>query len=258
MSRFTSLGCLLLGLLALTAAPQSPLDGQCCYPCAEPCLPVAESVCAPPVVQCTVLAPQWVTEYCPQTITHYRRETRERSIVVYRDVPFIKTIEEAYTVMVPETRTRTVVETINHPVYRDIELRKTTMTPQIEAREASHTVCRMVPFQEERTVCEVVDRVASTGPAVFHTAGYQRESTAVVETLPPPPAAPGDQNAPSPSPRAAPGSMATPSRSCKAARSPRTCTNPRNSRTWSPPRRPKPIRRRRGQRAAMAEQECRS
>ena len=82
-----------------------------------------------------------------------------------------------------------MVETINHPVYRDIELRKTTVTPQIEAREASRTVCRMVPVQEERTVCEVVDRVASTGPTVFRTAGYQRESTAVVETLPPPPTA---------------------------------------------------------------------
>ena len=203
MSRLRLLAYLSLGLLALTTAPQSRLDGQCCYPCSDPCLPMAAPVCASPVVQCTVLVPQWVIENRPQTVTRYRRETRERTIVVYRDVPFTKTIEEAYTVMVQQPRTRTVEETINHPVYRDIELRKTTMVPQIEAREASHTVCRMVPVQEERTVCEVVDRVATAGPAVIRMAGYQRESPAAV-AVPPPPTAASDRNAPPPPPTTPP------------------------------------------------------
>ena len=105
MSRFTSLGCLLLGLLALDGGTAEPV-GRSMLLSLRRAVPAGRGIRVdPPVVQCTVLAPQWVTEYCPQTIAHYRRETRERSIVVYRDVPFIKTIEEAYTVMVPETRT---------------------------------------------------------------------------------------------------------------------------------------------------------
>ena len=86
-------------------------------------------------------------------------------------------------------------------------------TLQIEAREATRTVCRMIPVQEERTVCEVADRVASAAPAVIRTAGYQREST--VETLPAPPIALGDRDAPPP-PAAAPlaGSAAAPGNVC--------------------------------------------
>jgi hypothetical protein len=113
--------------------------------------------------------------------------------------------------MVPERRTRTGVETINHPVYRDIELRKTTVVPQIEAREASHTVCRMVPVEEEQTVCEVVDRVASAGPTVIRTAAYQRESAEPVPALPPPPA---DRNAPPLPPTAPSPAVAPPGGAC--------------------------------------------
>ena len=93
------------------------------------------------------LAPQVVTEHCLRTITHYRRETRQRMVTVYRDVPTTKTVKEEYTVMVPETRTRTVTETVNRPVSRQIELRKTAMTPQIESRQSTRTVCRMAPFR---------------------------------------------------------------------------------------------------------------
>jgi len=156
------------------------------------------------------LVPQCITENCIKTVTHYRRETRERTMVVYRDVPITKTIEESYTVMVPETRTRTVVKTVNHPVYRDIELRKTTMVPRVEARQASRNVCRMVPVQEERTVCEVVDRAEIGGPPVIRTAGYERES-ATTDTVPLPSKAPPvsatadarDRNAPPPPPSTA-------------------------------------------------------
>ena len=55
-------------------------------------------------------------------------------------------------------------DTINHPVFRDISLRKTDMTPQLEARQATRTVCRLVSFQEERTVYDTVNQCDSNAP----------------------------------------------------------------------------------------------
>ncbi len=213
MSLFKFLVFTLLGLLAVTAAPQSPLHGQCCGTCGDSCLPAAPlcPIFPPPTAQCTVLVPQVVTENCTQTVTRYRRETRQRTIVVYRDVPITKTVEESYMVMVPETRTRTVVETVNHPIYRDLELRKTAMVPRIETRQATRTVCRMVPVQEERTVCEIVDRGETAGPAVIRTAGYERE-LAAVDSVPSLPKAP-----PEGSPTAAPDRDSPPSPPVAAA-----------------------------------------
>jgi hypothetical protein len=175
----------LLGVVAVGAGPQSPLQGQNCGTCGQSC-PVAPACPSPPnecCHPCTVLVPQTVIEFCPRTITCYRQETRQRMVTVYRDVPTTKTEEEHYTVMVPEVRRRTVVDTINRPVYRDLELRVTAMAPQIEVRQATRTVCRMVPVQEEKTVCETVDRTAAASPVVIHTVGYQRETT--VDALPP-------------------------------------------------------------------------
>ena len=148
----------LLGVLAVSIGPHSPLQGQSCSTCGQSCESAAASACPSHCDDCTVLVPQTVIEYCPKTVTRYRQETRQRMITVYRDVPTTKTVEEEYTVMVPEVRRRTVEDTINRPVYRDVELRITDMAPQIEARQATRTVCRLVPVQEERTVYETADR----------------------------------------------------------------------------------------------------
>jgi hypothetical protein len=143
-----------LGLLVAVAALQIPLQAQTCDKCAAPAAPA----CQPPPAECTVWVPQIVFENRTVTVARYRHETRERMVLVNRDVPVIKNIEEEYTVMVPQTRTRTVEDTINHPQYHDIVLRKTDMAPQIEARQSTRTVCRLVSFQEEKTVYDTVNQ----------------------------------------------------------------------------------------------------
>jgi hypothetical protein len=157
MNTFKFIGFMALGLPALALAQQTPLYGHDCDSCGQWQAPAEVAQCRPLQQECTILVPQVVTEQRTMTVTRYRPETRERISQVYRDVPVTKNIEEEYTVMVPRTKTRTVEDTINHPVFRDIELRKTKLTPIVEVRQTIRTVCRMVPVQEERTVCEVVN-----------------------------------------------------------------------------------------------------
>ncbi len=88
-----------LGLLAAAAALQIPLQAQTC----DTCEPAAQA-CQPAPRECTVWVPQIVFENRTITVARYRHETRERMVLVNRDVPVIKNIEEEYTVMVPQTR----------------------------------------------------------------------------------------------------------------------------------------------------------
>jgi hypothetical protein len=143
-----------LGMPAVALALQIPLMAQTCDTCTQP----APACQPPPPAECIVWAPQIVFENRTITVARYRHETRERMVLVSRDVPVIKNIEEEYTVMTPQTRTRTVEDTINHPQYHDIVLRKTDMAPQIEARQATRTVCKLVSFQEEKTVYDLVNQ----------------------------------------------------------------------------------------------------
>jgi hypothetical protein len=134
---------------------RSAARGQCCSPPVEIC-PAEVTSCAPAAAPATCLVPQVVMEKHKKTVVRYRRETRERPVTVYREVPEKKTVEEEYTVMVPQQRTRTVEVSVDHPVGQNLELRTTTMTPRTEVRQATRTVCRMVPVEEERTIYEVV------------------------------------------------------------------------------------------------------
>jgi hypothetical protein len=142
MLRFLIAGWILAdaGLSASARAPCCPLLAETCY--------------VPAPVQC--LTPQTVIEKQIRTVTRYRNENRERRVTVYRQVPETKTVNEEYTVMVPQSRSRTVDVTVKQPVAQNIELRTTTMTPFTDTRQTTQTVCRMIPVQQERTVCEVV------------------------------------------------------------------------------------------------------
>ena len=122
-----------LGLVVAVVWPRATLQAQDGDSCARPAAPACQS----PPAQCTVWVPQIVFENRTILVARYRHETHERMVLVDRDVPVIKNIEEEYTVMALQTRTRTVEDTINHPVYRDISLRKTDMTPEVEARQAT-------------------------------------------------------------------------------------------------------------------------
>ena len=97
------------------------------------------------------MVPKVVMEKQKRTVTRYRHETRERTVVVNREVPEKKTVEEEYTVMMPQQRTRTVEVMVDRPVAQNLELRTTTMTPHTETRQTTQTVCRMVPVEEVRT-----------------------------------------------------------------------------------------------------------
>ena len=180
--------CALLWPLLILVASPGPLLGQgcCCGPSPGPLLGQG---CGCTPATCTIRVPQLITEYQTKLVTRYRPEIRERMVAVYHDVPHTKTIEEEYTVMVSETRTRTVAHTINHPVYGAIELRTTTMTPRVEARQATYTVSRQIPVQEERTACECSDccaprTFAAPPPAIAAAGGADPNAP------PPPPATP--------------------------------------------------------------------
>ena len=165
-----------LGLLAAAFLPQFQLQAQTCDTCAVPAAPA----CQAPPAECTVWVPQIVFENRTITVARYRHETRERMVLVSRDVPVIKNIEEEYTVMVPQTRTRTIEDTINHPQFHDIVLRKTNMTPQIEARQSTRTVCKLVSFQEEKTVYDLVnqcDQSTNTAPPTSQTVAIPADPT---------------------------------------------------------------------------------
>jgi hypothetical protein len=193
------------GLFAVAAMASRRSTGDVCD---SGCAPPPPPACQPQTVERTIMVPEIVTEYHTRRVTRFRPEAREREVVVYRTVPATRTIEEEYTAMVPETRTRTVADVINHPVYRDIELRTTAMAPQVEARQSTRTVCRLMPFQEQRTVCEVVPSVVGCAAPVSRTVGYGGVEMSVADAagaqpaLPPnwhPPRERSDPNAP-PSP----------------------------------------------------------
>ncbi len=190
MSAIRFIGIALLGSSLITTALGAPLRGESCVnpgqACAQPCA----SDCSPPPQSCTIMVPQVVTEQRTMTVTRYREETRERVVQTYRDVPVTKNVEEEYTVMVPQTRTRTIEDVINHPAYHDIELRKTKMIPTVEARQTKRTVCRLEPFQEERTVCETVNSCISNPP--------QPANWPADYSVPPPPPSTTDLQAPPP------------------------------------------------------------
>ena len=188
MNTMRSMCIAALGFLLMAAAPRTALRGQSCDDHGRACVHPCVNECQPPPQTCTILVPQVVTEHRTMTVTRYRQETRERIVQTYRDVPVTKNVEEEYTVMVPQTRTRTVEDVINHPAIHDIGLRKTKMIPVVEARQTKRTVCRLEPFQEERTVCESVNTCV---PGSSQPANGPADSN-----LPPPPPSTTDVQTP--------------------------------------------------------------
>jgi hypothetical protein len=114
--------------------------------------PVFAPCCAPP----TVLAPQLVTEMQTVRTVHYVPEVRTRMVQVCRYVPEIREVEREFMAGVPEVRTWMASEHLPKPVEYEVELRTTQWQPRAEPRQATRTVCRLVPHEEERTICETV------------------------------------------------------------------------------------------------------
>ena len=90
----------------------------------------------------------------------------------------IQNVAREYTVEVPQTRIRQVTDTVERPVYHDFVMRTTVAVPHTETRAATRTVSRMVPVQEQKTVCEHTGHweLRSTAAAPY-SAGYGGEET---------------------------------------------------------------------------------
>ena len=139
------------------------------YECSECGRAIPCAVRAPvQYVERTLCAPQWVTETRKVPVVEYRTEQRERTYTVYKRVPETKQVTREYTRMVPETRTRIqnysvckpvwrAVEkqcTVSVPVWKDVTRQCTVMVPHQEVRTTMRRVCKSVPVEKARTVCE--------------------------------------------------------------------------------------------------------
>ncbi len=69
-------------------------------------------------------------------------------------VPVKRNVTQEYTVQVPYCETRTATRPIQVPVTRNVTQKYTVQVPYCETRTATRSVCRMVPFQQTRAVCE--------------------------------------------------------------------------------------------------------
>jgi hypothetical protein len=105
-------------------------------------------------VERTVMVPQMFTENRTINVVQCRTEERERQYTVMRPVNETRTVEYQYTVNKFETRTRDINYTVRKPVMSTEQRQYTVMVPEQQTREATRRVCRMVPVQQTRTVCE--------------------------------------------------------------------------------------------------------
>ena len=109
----------------------------------------------------TIMVPQTVMETRDVQSVEYREEVRERSHMVYEQVPETRQVVTQHTVMVPETRQRTETFSIQVPFEREVPQTYTVEKIGTETRTGTRQVCRCVPKTEMRTtVCggEVIKR----------------------------------------------------------------------------------------------------
>ena len=123
--------------------------GSCEVACAQPCCRTEYKT-----VQKTVMVPAMFTESRTINVTRCRVEQRPYSYTVMRREAQTRDVQCQVVVPRWEERTRTVNYTVCKPVYETRAVRYTVMVPYTERRQATRSVCRMVPVQMTRTVCE--------------------------------------------------------------------------------------------------------
>lgn len=148
---------------AVQPAPCAPA-GPACAPPAPACVPAVQ------YVQKVVMCPTYVTENRVVTCVERRPEIRTYTCTVNRIVRDVTPVQRQCTVMVPQVQRKTVTCMVSKPVWTDQVRTYTVMVPQCETRQGTRTVCRMVPVQETRTVCEDQgrweERPAACAPAL--------------------------------------------------------------------------------------------
>jgi hypothetical protein len=143
--------------------------------------------CPPCPVQTTILVPQIVFENRTVTTLCHRPEVRQRAVTVYRTVCETRDVPCEYTVVVPQTRTRQVFDPVERPEYHAFAMRTTLAVPHTETRAATHMVARLVPVQEQRTVCESAGHwELRSASAVPYAVGYGGDAVGTQDSAPPP------------------------------------------------------------------------
>ena len=163
----------------------------------------------PPAPTCAavqmILVPEIVYETRTVTTVCQRPETRERTVVVNRPVSQMQDVPCEYTVEVPRTRVRQVTDIVERPVAHAFVMRTTIDVPRTETRVATRMVSRLVPVQEERTVCEVTGHWQPQA----HSVAYSPQGNGIQGAInapspnsaPPEPPAPSNQTFQPPSSR---------------------------------------------------------
>ena len=192
-----------------------------------------------PTVQ-TILVPEIVYETRTVTTVCQRPEARERTVVVNRAVSQMQDVPCEYTVEVPRTRVRQVTDTVDRPVAHAFVMRTTVDVPHTEARVATRMVSRLVPVQEQRTVCEVTGHWEPQTRSVAYSPlgnGIQAAINAPSpNSAPPEPPAPSNQTFQPPSNRPNPPDVQPPpaTASCPSCAAESPCGSSCASCAWVP------------------------
>lgn len=152
------LGVLAVGLIAQSAEAGLFRHGRrgCgdCNDCVSAPCQVAACETQHQTVERTVMVPTVETEMRTVKVTEWQPEQRTRNYTVYRRVPEQRTVEYEYVQQIPEKRTRTVNYTECRQTWQTKEVNYTVQVPYTEQRQATRRVCRMIPVEQTRTVCE--------------------------------------------------------------------------------------------------------
>lgn len=108
---------------------------------------------APKMVQKTILVPQMVTETRRVKSIECRPETRTKTIVVNKRVPYQENVTRTCTVMVPQQQVLTLHYTAYRPVMETTTKSCTICVPKAVEKEGVRLECHMKPVTFKKTVC---------------------------------------------------------------------------------------------------------
>ncbi|MFM7071678.1 MAG: hypothetical protein ACKO38_07810 [Planctomycetota bacterium] len=111
-------------------------------------------VCAPCVVERTVMVPQTVMEQRTVHVTQYRCEPRHQVVAYTRMVPEVHSYKKPVTVMTQVARQRTVPYTVMKPVCREVEYEVVVNVPHVEVRQGVRMCTQYMPTTEHRVIHE--------------------------------------------------------------------------------------------------------
>jgi hypothetical protein len=163
-------------LMSLAIAPVAAIAVADVGDTCEPAVPPGPA--CPACTLQTILVPQIVYENRTVTTVCWRPEICERTILSNRTVWETENVPREYTVEVPQTHIRQVAHIVEQPVYHDFVMRTTVAVPHTDMRTTTRMVSRMVPVQEQKTICELAGHWETrAGSATPYSVGYGSEGS---------------------------------------------------------------------------------